>query len=206
MRKFSRITATTGITAAFAATMFSGIASAHVVLPTTLPATTNLMVCTVHGTADTIVEGPVHREAIALNGCTTYQDLPPGDYTIGAQEEKDEPPAPCDAAPAFGSTTQDHPGYPLCFGYGYYAHHIEVDRPYQGYTDGTTGKFQPPTALIHVDAAPVQAQLGAGYNNPSSVVVPAGYNFTTDPLGIGAGKKLNFTVVLLHMHRALGHV
>jgi hypothetical protein len=253
--------------AALLTTALSGVASAHISPPATLPANTNLMVCTNHGIADIVITGPQHRTVQAVGrpavgatpavpGCQLFQNIQEGDYVIGSQEEKEEEPAPCRAQADADPT---HAGYPLCFGYGYFTHHIEVDRP--GSVQFPGAKFEPPTADVRVTpitdgtaptpGAPptlgekfcdptevsITALTAAGYtvvdatNTPITgfpaaytgpytcthhVGIPAvgttpanpagGAGDLVDPLGILPGKVLNFTVVILHMHQAYGHI
>jgi hypothetical protein len=215
-------------TAAILATAFSGVASAHISPPTALPANTNLMVCANHGTTDIVIAGPVFRTVKGANGCYTFQNLPAGDYTIGSQEEKEEEPAPCRAA---ADADPAHAAYPLCFGYGFFTHHIEVDRP--GSTQYPGAKFEPPVAEVHVGdipdgtapTPPAPPALGPRFCDTATVsssalsavgytvdtsVVPNVCSRTTadglDPLGILPGKDLNITVVELHLHQAYGHI
>ena len=124
-----------------------------------------------------------------------------------------------------------HAGYPLCFGYGYFLHHIEVNRP--GSTQYPGAKYEPELASVYVNditdgTAPTPAvapALGSGFCDSATVsgssLTAAGYTVSTattpntcsrtapdglDPLGILPNKVLNFTVVILHMHQAYGNI
>jgi hypothetical protein len=240
--------------AALVTTAFSGVASAHISVPTSLPANTNLMVCTNHGIADIVITGPQHRTVQAVGrgaspgpavaGCQLFQNMQTGDYVIGSQEEKEEEPPPCRAQ---ADTDPTHQAYPLCFGYGYFTHHIEVDRP--GSVQFPGAKFEPPVADVHIGDitdgnGPTFAnppQLGEKFCDPTEVSItafttagytvkdvggatvttfPTSYNgpytcthatvvgdpIASDPWGVTVGKVLNFTVVILHMHQAYGHI
>jgi len=239
MRKFT-VPATLAVTTTLLATVASGVASAHITVPTSIPLGTTLMVCTNHGDTDVLVDGPVHRSWHYVSGqCRMFQNLHAGQYWIGEQSEIDEPSEPCDAAPETtfpngGKKTlpREHPGYPLCNGYGYYTHHIDVIRPGETIAPGPglngqdNTKFRPPVAPVYVNAAPFSGHGVTGL----SCLGPIDPNNSNMPTGAATGKAcdadstaatnadgqtvnatptrgtLNFTVVVLQMHRATGHI
>jgi hypothetical protein len=161
MKKLKAV-ATVAASAALFVTAFSGVASAHVAIPTFLSLGTNLMVCNNHGPADLLLDGPqTHRSWTAAAGeCRTFQNLAAGLYQIGEQTEADEPSEPCDAAPASSTAPREHPGYPLCFGTGYYTHHIDVfgpgetKTPAPGFGGIYNNKYRGPVAPVYVRSAP----------------------------------------------------